>query len=341
MQDEPSSLYICSTLFHVYVATQKVIVSGEGAAIWLDTSIPGYDALSQRLRESCVFRSVQVIQREQALYSDMRHIIPRRVLSRLSVRELDAILGTAGSVDRVYVFNDTDWFGWYLNDRKIYYHLLEDGMDCFKYFDQNASMMERGLLKRATIAIFGVTYTMAQSKYCIDVELNDSKDLATHIDKPVIELQKTELRERTIRVGAQPLFKVFPIPDADSLMDGVLILTLPSDRNGKGEVITEKYLPGHMSQTEFCKKAIEKFPGHQCFIKPHPRDTTDYRGVLSNEFIIPREIPAEMFSYVDGLHMYAAVTIISTALAAIDFVEKKYALSAELTKSGEFLPLDI
>lgn len=337
-----TTAYVCSTLYHVYITTQKVIVHGGRNVLFLDTSIPNLEELVPRIKDSGLFESINILDRARSIFPNMKHNIPRRVLCKIFVRRLDSAMGQLRFADKVYIYNDSEWIGWYLNDRKIYYHLLEDGLNCFKYFDQYAATMDyRRRLKELTIKLFRVAYALAQSKYCLDVELNDAHNLATEISKPVIELRRSELREEAIRAGIQPLFTIFPIPKAEMMKDGVLILTLPNDVNNKGEVVTEKFLPKRMSQIDFCKRVVELFKGHNCFIKPHPRDTTDYSEVVNSKFIIPREIPAEMFTYVDGLHMYAAVTITSTAITTIDFVEKKYSLSSVIAQADGILPLHL
>lgn len=74
----------------------------------------------------------------------------------------------------IYVFCDSDPVGYYLNYRHIYYHAVEDGLDCLKNLD-DAYVANQGHFRLKTwFSRHNLIFIMnGWGKYCIDMEIND------------------------------------------------------------------------------------------------------------------------------------------------------------------------
>ena len=313
-------IYGCSTIYHVYITVLKAIINlpSVDVDIYLDDfTIPNVDGLASRIRKSGLFRNVIVLKRKNLLLSIHPYEL-RRIICRVFVSTFDKQLGFLRSYDDIYIYNDSDWVAMYATDRHIYYHTIEDGLDCFKLFDECLeNTQRRPIFKRFMRDFLNFPWAMTESKYCLDVEINDAHELATKIDKPLVVVPRTRLLSNARDHGIEVLFDIFPIPDVSEMNGGVLILTLPN----------EAFRGPHsfdFDQIDFCRRLQKRFYGRRCFIKPHPRDYTDYAAILSQVVVIPRELPIEILNLSNKLKMYAAVSYCSTSTGGIKFSEHLY-----------------
>lgn len=71
--------------------------------------------------------------------------------------------------------------------------------------------------------------------------------------------------------------------------------------------------------------------GYSIFIKPHPRELTDYSGKINYNFTeIPRSFPLEMFNLLKNIHFDIGITVFSSGLNNLNCVEKKIVLGKEV-----------
>lgn len=74
----------------------------------------------------------------------------------------------------IYVYCDSDPVGYYLNQNRIYYHAMEDGINCLKIYDA-ARFDNRGCfgLKAWMSGKNLIFIQNGYGKYCLDMEIND------------------------------------------------------------------------------------------------------------------------------------------------------------------------
>lgn len=63
-------------------------------------------------------------------------------------------------------------------------------------------------------------------------------------------------------------------------------------------------------------------------IKPHPRDLIDYEALCPGAVVLKGRFPVEVLNFFEGLHIKRAVSILTTAMNNMDFVEEKLNLGA-------------
>ena len=185
-------IYICHTYYHVYVTFLKELnlpkeKRGEASLVLSDLSID-FENLKERVESTELFEAVYKYDEkrdtqfpELAKYRKDRGNIVLNLWQRIIfTRKYAKLLAPDIPVDLrqyedIYVYCDSDPIGYYLNQNKIRYHAIEDGLNCLKNYD-SARYDNRGC--------FGVKAFMSErlnlifiqngyGKYCIDMEVND------------------------------------------------------------------------------------------------------------------------------------------------------------------------
>lgn len=218
----------------------------------------------------------------------------------------------------VYVFCDSDPIGYYLNQNRIYYHALEDGLNCLKNFDA-ARYENRGhfgckvFLSRKCNLIF---VQNGYGKYCIDMEVNDIS-LIQYPCPQYIEEPRLALAERLTDEDKELLLQAFirdkeelerQIAESAAVGDKILILTDPLCTLDVRERIFRDIVARYEKEGTI-------------FIKPHPRDELDYRKLFPQYPQFDATVPMEILNYFPDLHFKKAVTVL-TEIKAIQFADE-------------------
>ncbi|MCR5033703.1 MAG: glycosyltransferase family 52 protein, partial [Lachnospiraceae bacterium] len=222
----------------------------------------------------------------------------------------------------IYVFCDSDPIGYYLNQKHIYYHGVEDGLNCLVHFDV-ARYDNRGHFKLKAFLSKRLNLIFVQNgygKYCRDMEVND----ISAIEAPCpyyIELPRKQLTERLTTEDKQILIRIFvrnlerlqrEMEASKDLKNKVLILTDPLC-----DLETRRRIFSDIIETY----SVQDGEKTQIFIKPHPRDELDYEKYFSQYPIFDGTVPMELLNFFPGLHFQKAVTVF-TDLKGIAFADE-------------------
>lgn len=109
----------------------------------------------------------------------------------------------------------------------------------------------------------------------------------------------------------------------------LLIITQPLSED---DFITEDY------KVKLYRQMIDDYAeGHQVYLKPHPRELTDYKQCLHREFIeVSRAFPLEMLDLMKTITFDTGVTLFSSSLNNLDCIFHKIELGKSHVK--ELLP---
>ena len=187
-----SRIYVCHTLYHVYVSLLKEMNLKDGqekkADIALSKMFMDFEDLDERLRASGIFDRVLPLDERRAedfpeimKYKENQHNIVKHMVNRIIfTKKLGKLQEKFIDIDftkyqDIYVFCDSDPIGYYLSYRHIYYHAVEDGLDCLKNFDA-AHVDNRGHFKlKAALAAKNLIFIQnGYGKYCLDMDVNDT-----------------------------------------------------------------------------------------------------------------------------------------------------------------------
>ncbi|MCR4727533.1 MAG: glycosyltransferase family 52 protein [Lachnospiraceae bacterium] len=338
-------IYICHTIYHVYIACLKEMNRGTlgGATLVLSKMSSDFKDLKSRAEKSPIFDEVYEFDEKDysffpeliRLKRDSNNIIVNMIKRIRFCKKYGKLQERYIPVDMhkykdIYVFCDSDPIGYYLSYKKIYYHALEDGLDAIKGYD-TARYDNRGFFKlKAWLASKGIIFIQnGYGKYCIDMEVNNISILP-YLCKKYVEVPRKGLTESLTSAQKQMLMEFF-LNDSDSLkkiFDGKI------NQHGKKRVmILSEPLCDFETRKQIFKDIIDKYgkiDGEEALIviKQHPRDLLDYRVLFPAAVILDGSFPMELLSFMDNLHFDRIVSVF-TVLDSFNFTEEKVILGED------------
>lgn len=321
------TVYICHTPYHVLIACEKVLAKDCSLSGWVESNdivildtVRNVDALKSRIQKSEVFNNVIILKHKEvfswwtntSFYKSLAYCVMRRG----RVPQLDFL----DDYNNIYIFNDHRDLGAYLHYKGMPYHLLEDGRDCFKVFDQaHLDSANAKVLRKVLKDCFSIPLGMGESRCCLDIEVNDCVELRTLIDKPIRTLPKHELAESLSDLGKKKIRIVFPCPEqSQSGEPSILLLTSPREARGKDW--------SRRMQRDYYIKVGNDYCGYKIFLKPHPRDDADYTLLPNNFTLLEKDTPIEVLDLYGNLAFDIGITYMSTALASLTCCKVKIQL---------------
>ncbi|MCM1537358.1 MAG: glycosyltransferase family 52 protein [bacterium] len=357
-------IYVCHTMYHVYVSLLKEMAiaretaerrapqeengAGKGkdtagkADIALSRVFMDFGDLGERIGAEGIFDRVLALDErrdadfpELMKYKKNHHNIVRHMINRMIyTKKYGKIQESYIDIDftqyeDIYVYCDSDPIGYYLSYRHIYYHALEDGLDCLQNFDA-AHVDNAGHFKlKAYLAAKNLIFIQnGYGKYCLDFEMNDCSVVPYRFEK-YKELPRKPLERSLTGAQKKTMLRIF-LPDADEIVarlagcsDCVLFLT-------------EAFPPEEDVRIAVCGQVLrEHCAGRRVVIKPHPRDAIDYAAYYPQCVMIRGKFPIEVLNLIEGIHFAKAVSIITSALDAITFADEKYNIGPQIWDAYE------
>lgn len=349
-----SRIYVCHTFYHVYVAALKEMKlvretpanAYKKADIALSSVSTDFERLGDRLAKAEIFQEVIALdeKREDFFpelakyrknYSNvLKHMLNRMIftkkLAKCECPYMEVI--DFAAYEDIYVFCDSDPIGYYLNYRHLYYHAVEDGLDCLKNLD-DAYVANHGHFRLKTwFSRHNLIFIMnGWGKYCLDMEINDRSVVPTDCPR-FVEVPRKPLEQALTPVQKRQMIEAF-IEDSDAL-----IQQLRSSREGEEFAcfLTEPHPVDVEARKRVCLDVLAQYcQGYRVLIKPHPRDTIDYEALCPDAVVLRGRFPVEVLNFFEGLRIKRAVSILTTAMNNMDFVEEKLNLGASFWDAYE------
>lgn len=342
-------IYVCHTFYHVLITFLKEFkLRAEGgsddAVLVLSRMSNDFGTLPARAQESGFFSDVVMFdEKRETFFPELkplkrdRHNIVRNMIGRIRFTARFAKLQEKYvPVDfteyrDIYVYCDTDPIGLYLNAHHIWYHAVEDGLDCLKTLDL-ARISNAGHFKmKAFFASLGLIFIEnGYAKYCIDMEINSRKGLKYDYKK-YKEVPRRPLYERLTDEEKELLLDVFvenkeEIENARTGDDAVLILSDPlSDMDTRRQIMID------LIDTYGYDEEGKPLP---VFIKPHPRDKFDYEQEFRDIPQFSPSVPMELLGFFKDIH-FSKVISVYTELGMVDFADEKIRLGHDFMDKYE------
>ena len=329
-------LYVCLTYYHTLITLVKSLVNDEKYVIYLNNNIPEYADLKERLEATGRFEIIEYpgieMKKDVKVYDNavLRLLLSPKEYSRVVNKFCNLNLRDY----ELYLYHDYSLMGRYCVINKIPYHLIEDALDYFKYFDQYynvpANSYNKGSFKFFLKEKLGMGYRLwGSSPYCIDIEVNDKNGIKIHSDK-VFEVPRRELFDS---LTAEQRISVYRTYAAGKTID---------EGKGKSAILCTQPLfsAGHVSsmadQLKVFEEVVKNFQkdGFHIVIKPHPRDDADYSGVI-NQYgcgYIDKNLPSEILNYDPDARFDAAISITSTAINFLNYADEKIFMGMEFVQ---------
>lgn len=337
-------IYVCHTFYHVYVAFLKelnlpVEQRGKATLVLSHMSIQFGD-LKSRVIGCGIFEAVVDFDEKKpdffpelakykkpgcrpakALYNRIRYT------KRLAELEAPFIPVDFREYKEIYVFCDSDPIGYYLNQNRIYYHALEDGLNCLWFFD-TARYDNRGMFGLKTFLSKKLNLIFIQNgygKYCLDMEVNDISQIKCPCPY-YIQQSRNELVAHLTKEDKELLLSVF-VKDIEALKTAL---------NQEGEtllVLTEPVCELPVREQIF-RDIINQYGTNRTVImKPHPRDVIPYRELFPDYLVMDASVPMEMLNFFEK--KFSLVVSVLTNTEGIQFAEKIKMLGADFLDAYE------
>lgn len=348
-------IYVCHTYYHAYVAFLKELrlrrekgqAAGE-ASLVLSSMSNDFEQFGERVKATGLFADVISFDEKREDYfpelasfrQDKGNIVFNmwqriRFTKRYAKLEAPFIPVDFRKYGEIYVFCDSDPIGYYLNQNRIRYHAMEDGLNCLVHFDA-ARYDNRGhfglkafLSKRLNLIFVQNGY----GKYCLDMEVNSISAIA--LPCPYYkEVPRQPLVDALTREDKDIILRAF-VRDMDGLRQKI------EECSGEGPqkqarilILTDPLCTLDVRERIFRDIVAEYERQGQIFIKPHPRDELDYRRVFPGYPIFDATVPMEMLNFFEGLHFEQVVTVF-TDLKGIQFADRLVRLGDEFMDKYE------
>lgn len=344
-------IYICHTFYHAYIACLKELSRGKGewgeASLMLSSLSNDFGNLKERAYRSGLFEEViSFDEKEEGFFPELSALrkdtgnLLKNMLQRIRfTRRFGKLLEPYIPVDfkqygDIYVFCDSDPIGYYLSTHKIYYHAIEDGLDCIRYYD-TARYDNRGHFGlKAWMAAHNLIFIQnGYSKYCLDMEVNDISVLQYPCPK-YIEKPRKELTEVLGAEEKELLVSIFienweslekKLGEGEGRRHKILVLTEPlCDLETRKRIFTDiieqqKWINGEKAQV---------------LLKPHPRDVLDYEKLFPQHIVLDSKFPMEILNYVEDLTFDRVISVF-TVPDAILFAKEKIFLGEDFMDQYE------
>ncbi len=341
-------IYICHTYYHVYVTFLKELnlpreQRGQ-ATLVLSKMSNDFEQLKERVESTGLFEQVvEFDEKKPEFFPELEkwrkgtggfvgNLYCRIRFTRRFARLLEPFIPVnLKEYKDIYVYCDSDPIGFYLNQHKIYYHALEDGLNCLKNYDA-ARYDNRGHFGLKVFFSRQLNLIFIQNgygKYCLDMEVNDISAIRFHCPR-YIEQPRQELVERLTGEDRQLILQAF-IRDKEGLEKQIA----ESSRMGDKILILTDPLCTLEVREKIFRDIIDRYKEEGAiFIKPHPRDVLDYRKLFGEYPQFDATVPMEMLNFFPGLR-FSKVVAVLTEVKAIQFADEVVRLGEDFMDAYE------
>jgi hypothetical protein len=329
-------IYVCHTFYHVYVSCLKELALPKerqgGATLVLSTMSNNFGNLKERADLCPLFEEVVIFEeKEDVFFPDLQKYHKDRgnlFLNMFARIKYTKLLGRLEEqyvpVDftqyqDIYVFCDSDPIGYYLSYKKIYYHAVEDGLNCIQYYDTARYDNKGHFGLKAWMSAHNLIFIQnGYGKYCLDMEINDLS-VVPYPCKKYIEEPRKKLTQRLTDGDKEILIRLF-IENLDGLLQ-----KLREGAAHKVLVLSEPLCDLDVRKKIFSDiiKEYTVIDGQQAqvIIKPHPRDVLDYRKEFPEHIVLSGMFPMEILNYIPDLTFKRVITVL-TVPGGIEFAEE-------------------
>ncbi len=339
-------IYVCHTFYHIYVTFLKELnirkEKGGMATLVISHMSTDFGDFPERVRRTGFFEEVIDFDEKISTYfpelekyrvketNFVKSTLNRiRFTKKLAKLEAPYVPVDFRKYKDIYVYCDSDPIGIYLNQNKIHYHAMEDGLNCLKNGD---------LAHLDNLNHFGIKAFLSQklnlifiqngySKYCIDMEVNDKSVITIPFEK-YVEVPRKKLVEGLNQQDKDFLLEVF-VPDIEELRTAI------KDENVKTALILTEPLCKLDVRKQIFEDIISRYEKeYKIILKPHPRDELDYHKEFAGFPVIDKIVPMEMLNFMEGCSFDLVVGVF-TELGALDFAKEKVRLGADFMDKYE------
>ena len=329
---------MCHTYYHVFVACIKELnkkCEKEPADLVLSLMSTNFEQFAERLKNSDIFRNVFLFdEKRESFFPEVARLkedsgnvatnMYRRILftKKFAKAQEEFVPVNFRGYKDVYVFCDADPIGYYLNQNRIYYHAVEDGLDTLsdlvqaKYDNRSLFWLKKFFSMKLNLIFIRDGY----SKYCLDMEVNDLSRIDDDFKK-YKEVPRNELMDALDASDRETIIRAF-VRNIDELRDRIKDI----DHDKKNIIILTEPLCSLDVRKKIFEDLIAEYSKEgNVFLKPHPRDELDYSKLFESCPKFDRTIPMEIFNFFEDIRFDKVISVY-TELGAVRFAKEKVML---------------
>jgi len=302
--------YICYSEFHLFIALVNVLFDKtKSSYILCPSEIKGL-VYSIDI-ENCVFLFYEKQKIEEAWdefkkknkYSFFKYKAGLKsiVTSLFPIAKYDVIF----SRSFFFVFNDGTPFVLYLliYYASSYFTLFEEG----ELIYSTRRLVRNDIIKR----VMGFPLPFGRSAQIKNVQVRFPERLPRYLKKKSSFFDINMMVNHISKEEQKSLLSAFGVPVDSVITDdrkNVLLITQP---------LSEDTIISEDEKIKLYKSVIAPYMnGYNIYIKPHPRETTDYSLLIDKRYILPSHFPVELFVFL-SFNFDVAITLFSTAIHLI------------------------
>ena len=303
-------LFICYSKYHVLVSIVKCINDKScNNSIFLVTDYNNLELADEifikRLKLSNIFKNIYLLDygtEYSEIPSNIRNLVKKYKYLKNIINNFNYNLNI---YEEIYIFNDRSLMGAILNKKKIYYNLIEDGLDCYRN-NKDAVNTKKSVQQIIKHFLLGFP-DLAKSKYIKSVEVN-KKDGIFINNSNIIEMPREVLFNQLSQENIDDIVKIYGVNEIFANLKGTysLLLTQPLYLDG--------FIDTQVDQLEMYQELINTFlKNERVIIKVHPRDNIDYSSI-ANINQIREQFPIELLNYNKQIIINKILTVTSTSI---------------------------
>lgn len=341
-------IYVCHTYYHVYVTFLKELKlpksqQGQGTLV-LSRMSNDFEELKSRVEATGLFREVvEFDEKREDFFPELakwrkgtggflgKLYYRIRFTRRYAELEAPYVPVDFREYGDIYVFCDSDPVGYYLNWKRIPYHALEDGLNSLVHIDA-ARYDNRGHFGLKVFFSRKLNLIFVQNgygKYCIDMEVNDIAAIPYPCPQ-YVEAPRQKLLDHLKEEDKELILRAF-IRDKEELGRRI------AECGGAGDkilILTEPLCTLEIRKRIF-RDIISRFEREgTVFLKPHPRDSLDYRKEFPEYPQFDPTVPMEILNFFPGLRFRKVVSVL-TETKAIQFADEAVRLGPDFLDAYE------
>ena len=319
-------IYICTTVYHLLIAIIKQTLYRTEADLIICKEDNIEPSTLHRIKTCNIFNNVISYKeiecegyflrwKEKIIHGSKKAIAYYEFTSGLSSEYLKN--------NDIYMFNDNSFWGKWCCCIKKNYHLLEDGLD---HYIINPSTSIDNSKYIYLNKLFG-TYSghHGNSVNMIDLEVNNKKNIHLSSNAKLIESPRKELFEKLSVNQKECILKLFGVPQDIFIKEDVTTLLLP-------QPLAEDDIVSHQKKIDIYSFLVQNFSEGTLYIKPHPRETEDYKTIFPQSKLITfPKIPLELLDFLPNFRFTYGITAFSTSLNSLSCVANKIFMGYDWT----------
>ena len=332
-----NQVYVCGTYFSIYVSILKTIYRADKkikSLLILNDHTPGIENIISSLKENNFF--------------DYYLPVPFRKIEEQIKKEKGFVAKFFRRNQNIVEFvennSEIGKYADFIKDSEInltYLWGLPSAYFILRYPGNYTRVVEEGtrnyILKTSAFKFFKRKYILRTfigdglDNAVKEVQVQYPEKLDTRLRQKATLLELMKMQKNLSADDNNRVISVFMKGHAIDLVNTkkLIVVTQPISEDG---YTTEEY------KIQLFAQIIDQYAkDYQVYLKPHPRELTDYKQKLNRKFVeIPRSFPLEMFDLMKNIVFDEGVTLFSSCFTNLSCIKHKVNLGKDYVK--ELLP---